>query len=96
MPTPIHPEYILESSAHEAQQIQARAVLDKPQPVILRVMAFIVGMLVMAALQFDYTLSPLVTGIMTLTLVLCLQLAIDHWYTKSKLHAALVLLKANH
>lgn len=82
MPIPIHPEYIIESSANDEKQIQARAELNKPQPVILRVLAFILGMLVI--------------GIITLTLVLCLQLAIDNWHTKSKLNAVLVLLKASH
>jgi hypothetical protein len=96
MPTPIHPEYILQSSANDAKQIQARAELDKPQPVVLRVIALIFGMLVMAVLQFDHSISPLVIGIITLTLVLCLQLAIDNWHTKSKLNAVLVLLKASH
>lgn len=96
MPTPIHPEYILKSSANDAEQIQARAVLDKPPPVVLRVLAFILAMLVMAALQFEHSLSPLVIGIITLTLVLCLQLAIDNWHTKNKFNAALVLLKASH
>lgn len=96
MPTPIHPEYILQSSAHDAKQIQARAALDKPQPVVLRVLAIIDGMMVMAALQFDHSISPLVIAIITLTLVLCLQLVIDNWHTKSKLNAALVLLKASH
>ena len=48
MPTPIHPEYILQSSVSDAQQIQARAELDKPQPVVLRVLAVILAMLVMA------------------------------------------------
>lgn len=96
MPTPIHPEYILQSSANEAKQIQARAELDKPQPVVLRVIALIFGMLVMMALQFDHSISPLVIGIMTLTLVLCLQLAIDNWHTKRKLNAVLVMLKASH
>jgi len=96
MPTPIHPEYILQSSANDAKRIQARAVLDKPQPVVLRVLAFILAMLVTAVLQFDHSISPLVIGIITLTLVFCLQLAIDNWHTKSKLNAALVLLKASH
>ena len=96
MPTPIHPEYILQSSANEAKQIQARAELDKPQPVVLRVLAVILAMLVMAGLQFDPSISPLVIGIITLTLVLCLQLAIDNWHTKRKLNAVLVLLKASH
>ena len=94
MPTP--PEYILQSSISDAQQIQARAELDKPQPVILRVLAFILAMLVMAGLQFDHSISPLVIGIITLTLVLGLQLAIDNWHTKRKLNAVLVLLKASH
>jgi hypothetical protein len=96
MPTPIHPEYILQSSANDAKQIQARAELDKPQPVVLRVIALIFGMLVMAVLQFDHSISPLVIGIMTLTLVCCLQLAIDNWHTKRKLNAALVLMKSSH
>ena len=96
MPIPVHPEYIIESSANDAKQIQARAELNKPQPVILRVLAFILGMLVMPVLQFDHSITPLVIGIITLTLVLCLQLAIDNWHTKSKLNAVLVLLKASH
>lgn len=96
MPTPIHPEYILESSANQARQVQARAVLNKPQPVILRVLAFFLAMLVMVALQFDHSISPLVIGIITLTLALCLQLAIDNWHTQRKLNAALVLMKSSH
>lgn len=50
----------------------------------------------MMALQFDHSISPLVIGIMTLTLVCCLQLAIDNWHTKRKLNAVLVMLKASH
>jgi uncharacterized membrane protein YoaK (UPF0700 family) len=96
MPTPIHPEYILQSSANDAKQIQARAELDKPQPVVLRVLAVILAILVMVALQFDHSISPLVIGIITLTLVCCLQLAIDNWHTKRKLNAALVLMKSSH
>ena len=48
------------------------------------------------ALSQRLGVSPLVIGIITLTLVLGLQLAIDNWHTKRKLNAVLVLLKASH
>lgn len=89
----ISQEYIFEKSGENAKQIEARAVLNKPQPVMVRVIAFLLGMVIMALLQLEQSASPMVIGILTIAVVICLQLAVDNWHTRKQLKAVINILK---
>ena len=89
----ISQEYVLGKSHDDAKQINSRADLNKPQPVILRVVIFILGMIVMALLQLEHSSSPLAIGIITLSFIACLQLAVDNWHTRKQLKAVINILK---
>lgn len=86
----INQEYILGKNHDEAKQINSRADLNKPQPVISRVIALILGMIVMALLQLEHSVSPLAIGIITLSFIACLQLAVDNWHTKQQQKAVII------
>lgn len=92
----ISQDYVLAKSHDDAKQINSRADLNKPQPVVVRVVAFIIGMIVMALLQLEHSASPLVIGITTLSFIACLQLAVDNWHTKKQLKAVINIINANH
>ena len=66
----ISQEYIFEKSVENVKQLEARAILNKPQPVMVRVIAFILGMVIMALLQLEQSASPMVIGILTLSVVI--------------------------
>jgi hypothetical protein len=91
----ISQEYILGKSHNDAQQINSRVDINNPQPVILRGIAFILGMIVIALLQLEQSESPLAIGIITLSFIASLQLAIDNWHTKKQLKAVIKILNAN-
>ena len=89
----ISQEYIFEKSVENVKQLEARAILNKPQPVMVRVIAFILGMVIMALLQLEQSASPMVIGILTLSVVISLQLAVDNWHTRKQLKAVINILK---
>jgi hypothetical protein len=91
----ISQENTLGKSHNDAKQINSRVVLNKTQPVILRVIVFILGMIVMALLQLEHSASPLAIGIITLSFIACLQLAVDNWHTKKQLKAVINILSTN-
>lgn len=91
----ISQEYVLAKSNYDAKQLNSRADMNKPQPVILRVIAFILGMIMMALLQFEHSASPLAIGLATFSFIVCLQLAVDNWHTKRKLNAVINVLNAS-
>jgi hypothetical protein len=91
----ISQEYTLGKSHNDAKQINLRVDLNKTQPVILRVIVFILGMIVMALLQLEHSASPLAIGIITLSFIACLQLAVDNWHTKKQLKAVINILSTN-
>ena len=85
----ISQEYVLVKSQDDAEQIKSRADLNKPQPVVLRVISFVLGMMVMVLLQLEHSASPFAIGVITLSFIAFLQLAVDNWHTKKQLKAVI-------